>query len=626
MSCLELRGVSRSFASGSDVIHALRDVDLKIEQGEFVAIVGPSGGGKTTLLSILGGLDVPTSGSYLLDGEEMPREEGAALAAIRARTFAFVFQGFHLLEQRPAIDSVALGMLYQGVDASERRTRATDAARRVGMESRLVQRTATLSGGQRQRLAIARAIATGSGVLLADEPTGNLDSATGARVMDELIRLNRDGVTVVVVTHSADVASAADRVVRIQDGRLTEDQPSQPRAQSSQWSSRAVPSVGRRSRQGRLFDLVRDAGVSVLSRGRQSAALAATVGLAVALLVTTVGLTDSTSAQVGATFDAHANTEVTASWDDAQTAVDSARALEAAGGIPGTETAAVLTDYAATAVGNLRDQERVVLIHTLAGDLAAAGAEVTGTTDLTAGEALVGAALADQLQLGPLAGGPAITIGGEDYLVRGIITTASRMPMLIGEVVLADAAPLAVAEPSQGRLLLTVHPGAAQSIGAQLPLVLDPYAPASFQVVVPTDPRTLRAEIEGGVQTSLIAFTAVSALIALLTLMNTIGAAVNARRSELGLRRALGARSRQLAGLVLTEAAILGGAGGVAGLIVGMLAILGFTIAQRWVPVFDLRLAPAAVAAGIAVAAIASVLGAVRAARVRPVDALRQGM
>lgn len=626
MTSLELRGVSRIFVSGGEEIHALRDVDLRIEQGEFVAIVGPSAGGKTTLLSILGGLDVPTSGSYLLDGHEMPREEGAELAALRARTFAFVFQGFHLLEQRPALDSVALGMLYQGVDAKGRRARATDAAARVGMGSRLLQRTATLSGGQRQRLAIARAIATGSGVLLADEPTGNLDSATGAQVMDELIRLNRSGVTVVVVTHSAEVASAADRVVRIQDGRLTEDLPSPPRAQPSQRGSHTAPPIRRRRHLGRFSDMVRDAGASVLSRSRQSVALAATVGLAVALLVTTIGLTDSTNAQVGATFDAHANTEVTASWDATQSSVDPARAQEAASRIPGTENSAVLTDYSPTAVGNMRDEERVVLIHTLAGDLAAAGAEVTGISDLTAGEALIGAALADQLQLGPLAGGPAITIAGEHYLVRGIITTSSRMPMLIGEVVLADTTPVAGSEPGQRRLLLTVHPGAAQSIGAQLPLALDPYAPEAFQVVVPTDPRTLRAEIEGGVQSSLIAFTAVSALIAVLTLMNTIGAAINARRAELGLRRALGARSGQLAGLVLTEAVIVGGAGGLAGLIVGMLTILGFTIAQRWVPVFDLRLAPAAIAAGIAVAAIASVLGAVRAARVRPADALRQGI
>lgn len=369
-----------------------------------------------------------------------------------------------------------------------------------------------------------------------------------------------------------------------------------------------------------------DAAASVLSRPRQSLALAATVGLAVALLVTTIGLTDSTSAQVVATFDAHANREVTASWSIDETSLDASTAMRAVVGLAAVDSAAVVTDFPQATVGNLRGDERVVTVHSAVGDLpAAAGMEIDGIARLAPGEALIGASLAQQLGVGPFEAGPAITVNGSIYTVRGVVESSSRLPMLIGEVVLNDAGLAGTSEPGQRQLLILARPGAAQQIGKQLPVALDPYSPESFSVQVPTDPRTLRSEIEGGVQAALIAFTAVAALIALLTLMNSIGAAVTARRAELGLRRALGARSGQLAGLVMTESAFVGGAGGIGGLIVGMIAILGFTIAQRWVPVFDVRLAPAAIVAGIAVGALASLFGAVRAARVRPADALRQG-
>ncbi|WP_417554402.1 ATP-binding cassette domain-containing protein [Microbacterium sp.] len=622
MTYLELRGVSRSFAVGGETVHALRDVDLCIERGEFVAIVGPSGGGKTTLLSILGGLDAPDSGEYLVDGDPVPTREGAALAALRARTFGFVFQGFHLLEQRPAIDSVALGMLYQGVPAADRAERARNAAERVGMGERLEQRTVTLSGGQRQRLAIARAIATESPVLLADEPTGNLDSATGCRVMDQLKQLHASGVTVIVVTHSAEVAEAADRVVRIVDGEVDAARPAPSRVAAPR---RNPSSAGISHRGAAVADTMRDAAASLHSRLRQSLALAGTVGLAMALLVTTLGLMGSTRAQVTSTFDAHANREVTANWEVDETTPRAVHDVAAAHALSGVDAAAVLTTFAEAPVGNLRGEARVVSVYDAAGDLAAAtDANITWAAgaELHPDDAVIGRALAEQLQLGPLLAGPVITVAGQRYAVRGILEDSGRMPMLSGEVVVGAAPPSL--ETRQRIMLIRAQPGAARQIGDQLPVALDAYAPRRYSVQVPSDPRTLRAEVETGVQASLVAFTAVSALIALLTLMNSIGAAVTARRAELGLRRALGARSGRLAGLVITESAITGALGGLAGLVVGLGSILAFTIVQRWVPVFDIKLAPLAIVGGMLVGALASVLGAVRAARIRPADALRQ--
>ncbi|MDQ0613553.1 macrolide transport system ATP-binding/permease protein [Microbacterium sp. W4I4] len=626
MTLLELRGVSRGFDVGGETVQALRDVDLRIDRGEFVAIVGPSGGGKTTLLSILGGLDVPDVGDYLIEGKPVPAQEGPALAALRARMFGFVFQGFHLLEQRPAIDSVALGMLYQGVPAGERRIRAQEAAARVGMGDRLGQRTATLSGGQRQRLAIARAIATESSVLLADEPTGNLDSDTGGRVMEQLRRLHAEGVTVVVVTHSAEVAAAAQRVLRIVDGRVTElsmsAHPALPTTpESSKTSHDSAP-----SRPGSRFaDTIHDALASLRSRLRQSLALAGTVGLAIALLVTTLGLMDSTRAQVTTTFDAHANREVTVTWPLWADDSPASDALGAATALAGVDVAAVITAFPEQPVGNLRDDPKVVSVHEARGDLATgAGAKITWASGqrLAPTDALIGRALAEQLELGPLVAGPVITVAGTRYTVRGVVEAAVRLPMLSGEVIVGIAP--AQLEASQRSLLVRTRSGAARQVGNQLPVALDAYDPGRFDVQVPSDPRTLRAEVETGVQAALIAFTAVSALIALLTLMNSIGAAVTARRAELGLRRALGADSNRLAGLVVAESAIVGAAGGLAGLVAGLVGILAFTIAQRWVPVFDVRLAPLAILGGVLVGAAASVLGAIRAARVRPADALRQ--
>ncbi|WP_258132380.1 ABC transporter ATP-binding protein, partial [Microbacterium sp. MYb62] len=200
---------------------ALDDVSLRIGQGEFVAIVGPSGGGKSTLLNVLGLLDFPDGGEYLIDGAAMPSQEGATTARIRSTAFAFVFQAFHLLLSRPVRHSVELGLMYRGVKA--RAEPATAALERVGLAGRAEEIASHLSGGQQQRAAIARAIASNARIVLADEPTGNLDSENARLIIAELQALNKAGATVIVVTHSADVAAAADRQLRIRDGRLVSD-------------------------------------------------------------------------------------------------------------------------------------------------------------------------------------------------------------------------------------------------------------------------------------------------------------------------------------------------------------------------------------------------------------------
>lgn len=218
-----LRDVSKVYAAGQTV-HALRSVNLEIAAGEFVAIMGASGSGKSTLMNILGCLDTPTSGSYLLDGVPVQDRDADALAALRNRRMGFVFQQFNLMPRTSALENVELPLLYAGVRQPERSRRALAALQRVGLADRSTHSPAQLSGGQQQRVAIARALVNEPALILADEPTGALDSETSAEVMQLLDALNRQGITVILVTHEADVAAWARRRLLFKDGRLVADE------------------------------------------------------------------------------------------------------------------------------------------------------------------------------------------------------------------------------------------------------------------------------------------------------------------------------------------------------------------------------------------------------------------
>ena len=218
-----LRDVSKVYAAGQTV-HALRGVNLEIAAGEFVAIMGASGSGKSTLMNILGCLDTPTSGSYLLDGVPVQDRDADALAALRNRRMGFVFQQFNLMPRTSALENVELPLLYAGVRQPERSRRALAALQRVGLGERSTHSPAQLSGGQQQRVAIARALVNAPALILADEPTGALDSETSAEVMQLLDALNRQGITVILVTHEADMAAWARRRLLFKDGRLVADE------------------------------------------------------------------------------------------------------------------------------------------------------------------------------------------------------------------------------------------------------------------------------------------------------------------------------------------------------------------------------------------------------------------
>ena len=219
---LELHNIYKTYIQGKMEVPVLKDISLSVDEGEYVAIMGPSGSGKTTLMNIIGCLDLPTSGTYALAGENIIGSSESQLSEIRLNSIGFVFQSFHLLPRQSAAENVALPLLYAGVPKKERRARAVRALERVGLGDRVEFKPNQLSGGQCQRVAIARAIVNNPKILLADEPTGALDSQSGAQIMELFQTLNDEGVTVVMITHDLDVANHAKRVLHIRDGQFAE--------------------------------------------------------------------------------------------------------------------------------------------------------------------------------------------------------------------------------------------------------------------------------------------------------------------------------------------------------------------------------------------------------------------
>lgn len=223
MSLIKITNIKRDFTLGNEIINVLKGIDLTINKGEYVALMGPSGSGKSTLMNLLGCLDTPTSGQYILNGNDVSQMTDDNLAEIRNKEIGFVFQTFNLLPRTTALDNVALPMIYAGYSKSDRKARATEVLKQVGLGDRMDHEPNQLSGGQRQRVAVARALINKPSIILADEPTGNLDSKTSVEIMNLFNEIHANGNTVILVTHEEDIAAYAHRIIRLRDGLVESD-------------------------------------------------------------------------------------------------------------------------------------------------------------------------------------------------------------------------------------------------------------------------------------------------------------------------------------------------------------------------------------------------------------------
>ncbi len=220
---IKITQIKRDFILGNEIVYVLKGIDLEINKGEYVALMGPSGSGKSTLMNLLGCLDTPTSGNYILNGKDVSKMHDSELAEIRNKEIGFVFQTFNLLPRTTALDNVALPMIYAGYSKSERKERATTVLHQVNLGDRMDHQPNQLSGGQRQRVAIARALVNSPSIILADEPTGNLDSKTSEEIMKLLEEIHKNGNTIILVTHEEEIAAHAKRIIRLRDGMIESD-------------------------------------------------------------------------------------------------------------------------------------------------------------------------------------------------------------------------------------------------------------------------------------------------------------------------------------------------------------------------------------------------------------------
>lgn len=638
MTEIVLHAVCRDYP-GPVPVRAVSNASLTIAAGEFVSITGPSGSGKSTLLNLIALLDQPTSGHYTLGGEAMEALPEQSRAAHRASTFGFVFQRFHLLDRYTVLENVELSLMYRGVPRDRRREMAMSALDRVSLLHRAGHQASALSGGEQQRVSIARAVAGGAAVLVADEPTGNLDTRNGTKVLTVLQDVHRSGSTVLLVTHDLSLAAAADRQIEMRDGEIVADT-AESLATISPASARGnTPGVESRRSVVGPWEVTGEALRSVRRRVGRTAALAGAVAVAVALVVATLSLSQTAAAQVSDRFDIRRNREVTVTADPTWPSsdiggdglafpVDAEERVRALAGVEAVGAIVDADDHSVATTPN-RDGEPVRVLGISPGLLRTVAARVVwgygSEQQLGPLEALVGALAAERLHLPPVAQHPVVFVDGSPFAVVGVIRDVGRARDLVSSVVISagDTTRLSGYLANQSVLIATA-PGAGAQVAGQAALALDAAIPQRFKVEAPADPRTLRADIEGDVRLTMLVLSAVALVASVVSVANALSMGMAERIAEFGLRRAFGARRRHVLGQVAVEAATIGLLGGLGGLYLGMLGVLAVTVANGWQPVLDLSVLPLALICGCAVGVVGGSAAAVRAGRVEPVEALRR--
>lgn len=630
---VELVSVSRLFDHGR--ITALSGVDLSIASGEFVAITGRSGSGKTTLLNVLGLLDRPTSGSYLLNREAAGELSEDSRSEIRAKQIGFVFQDAHLVPGRTCLENVELGLQLAGFPRGKERTeRATQMLQAVGLAHRLRSKPPTLSGGERQRVAIARALATQPTLVLCDEPTGNLDIDTGEQIMRLIEEIPQRGASVVLVTHEPELAKRADRIVRLEDGKRVDatvasiDLAGASTPTDSIWTAPAL---------SRVLDFVDDTGLNVSRTAFRNMLAGAGAFLAVAIFVFSAAATTTAAVEVATAFDRLAATSVelvSRQIDRFPLTVQDITTSRIVA-LPGAVAASSqwrLGEVTLTPGSGPWNTERREMQATAVDRSAISVLGLTldgsGLSEFDHAVArpvvLIGVAAAREFG-STLVPGMTVRIDGIAFRVAGIITDARRGANVLTEVLVpaSTAAEVWPTRLSSASILIEVEVGAAETIASEAPMVANPDHPE--QVLALYDPEAVRLRETITTQVDGIAILVGIGLLitGALGIAGSMVAAVTERRHEIGIRRALGATRGSIVRLVLGEATLTGTAASVAGLVMGLGVFLALSVYRQWSPILLPEVLAGAPGAGIVAGLLAGIVPAVYASRVEPAQALR---
>lgn len=635
---LELVDVRRRYGADKQWF-AIRNASLKIWPGEFVAIVGPSGSGKSSLLNVIGALDTQWEGDYCIGGLAVSRLRKRQIDSLRSQTFGFVFQSSFANPYQTTAQNAVLGLSIQGVSLDEQSSRVREALSALGLTEKADFLARTLSGGERQRLAIARAMVVRPSVILADEPTGNLDSQTGELVMRSLVNLNQSGATIVLVTHDTGIAAYADRVLRMADGVLTEDRVTTDFG-GNQGGSDVVPfgaSAGLERRHignvrrhvGHLYRAVNN----VSTRPFRSIALIFAFALAFAGLVGAAGIGATASEQIAGRLSDAARDEVRLNAPQGTSIAENTAWLNTIGAIDRVVGVGRIAALDAGTVGTRRF------------GVGAANSMFTGTTvavdsgifsvlDVSVSPsltprlfgqqsnenvALVGKSVLGQLGLSEQPLGSEVWVNGEPYTVVGVIQAAPRSTTLLTSVVVPISQFSAV--PSQ--YVIRTDVGYSAVIARAVPIALAPDAPGSISVETSAELRNLRLGVQTDLNGLLASLAFALLAIAVLSGASAMYLSVQSRTQELALSRALGLSRAGVAATFLLEGGVLGVAGALAGIAGGVAVSVGVSALQSWTAVAPWQTILVIPLVGLVCGAAAAVVPAVRASRVDPADAIR---
>ncbi|RGE18037.1 ATP-binding cassette domain-containing protein [Leucobacter sp. wl10] len=650
---LRMEGVGRTYGGASEA-PALSEVSLSILQGEFVAVIGASGAGKSTLLNLFGLLDTASTGKYLVAGHDIAELSDRERDRLRASTFGFVFQESHMLLKETAGGNAALGLSINEVDPELRPPIVSEALETVHLLEKAGDLAGNLSGGERQRVAIARAIATSPRILLADEPTGALDTVNSKRVVRTLRQLNDEGVTVIMITHDPVVAQAADRIIEISDGKIMSDSSEPTVHRSAEGLHREPAALPARTQS--TWSRVRERIGSAISNHTVHAARAALLLLAFTVgsggLVTAIGLSQSAAAQVVGRLDSAALDEFLVVPKNAPSAVRSEFAL------PETASASEVAEVATARVGALDgvrsvgltaiaefDEKITLLNPTTVHEQPAVSPDIrvvdstylrlqgvrtdreVSVQRLFAADAqipavVLGPALAEKLGYDQEVPGAQLWIGSTPAAIVGIIDDLGEEPRLDSALVVnpALAATVSAADPS---LIVQTAPGEPARLAESIGIAIAPGDASLFKAETVADLRSLTQGVAGDLVSLINIVSWVLLVLSSLSAATAAYLSVHARAAEIALRRAVGESRRSIWGQFVLEGLIVGLLGGVLGSALGVTMLVLFATMQGWTPTFNLMFLALGVATGAATGLLASLYPAAVAARQDPALAVR---